>query len=84
VEIAKDLEKFLIAEIAVNLDPAKKSITPTEDLISTGLIDSLGIIKLVSFIETKYGIKVNNDEIVPEYFQSLNALAEFVAKKINK
>jgi acyl carrier protein len=80
MNVMTDLEKFLIEEIAVEAE--KKSLTPDEDLLSQGIIDSLGIMKLVAFIETNFKIKVSNDDIVPENFQNLNALKAFVEKKL--
>jgi acyl carrier protein len=76
------LEKFLISEVAA--DSGKESLTPNEDLLMQGIIDSLGIIKLVSFLESQFGIKVGDDEIVPENFQSINAIKEYVEKKQSK
>ena len=79
MSILNDLEKFLINEIAVNLD--KKSLTPDEDLLEKGIIDSLGIMKLILFMEETFGIAVVDDEIVPENFQTLNNMVKFVEQK---
>jgi acyl carrier protein len=84
MDIISELEKYLLTEVAIDLDLSKKSLAPDENLIMQGIIDSLGILKLVSFMEKSFGIKVNNEEIIPENFQTLNALAEFVAKKTKK
>jgi acyl carrier protein len=44
-------------------------------------MDSLGIVKTVSFLEADFGIEVSEDEISPENFETINALAEFVRRK---
>ena len=80
MSILKDLEKFLLTEIAVDL--SKKSLGPDEDLLEQGLIDSLGIMKLVLFMEETYGIAVADEEIVPENFQTQNNMVKFVEQKI--
>ncbi len=80
MSIIKDLERFLINEIAVNLD--KKSLTPDEDLLEKGIIDSLGIMKLILFMEETFSIAVTDDEIVPENFQTLNNMVKFVEQKM--
>lgn len=80
MSIIKDLERFLINEIAVNLD--KKSLTPDEDLLEKGIIDSLGIMKLILFMEETFRIAVTDDEIVPENFQTLNNMVKFVEQKM--
>jgi acyl carrier protein len=84
MDAISQLEKFLLNEVAIDMDLGKKSLAPDENLITQGIIDSLGILKLVAFMEKSFGIKINNEEIIPENFQTLNALAEFVGKKIKK
>jgi acyl carrier protein len=79
MDIRAEVEKFLLTEVATGID--KKSLAPDEDLLMQGIIDSLGILKLVLFMEKSFGIKINNEEMIPENFQTLNALAEFVEKK---
>ena len=78
----KNIEKFLLAELAADL--GKRSLDPDEDLLEQRIIDSLGILKLVTFLETAHGIRVNDEEIVPENFQSLNSMARFVEQKAAK
>ena len=80
MSIINDLERFLINEVAVNLD--KKSLTPDEDLLEKGIIDSLGIMKLILFMEETFRIAVTDDEIVPENFQTLNNMVKFVEQKM--
>jgi acyl carrier protein len=76
------IERFMVTEIAVNRD--KKSLEPEEDLLGSGIIDSLGIMKLVLFMEDTFGIKVNDEEIVPDNFQTLNNMVKFIEQKIQK
>ena len=56
-------------------------IDPDTDLIEQRIIDSLAILKLVTFLEESCGIKVLDEEIVPENFQSVNTLVRFVEEK---
>ena len=53
-------------------------------LIDNGVIDSLGIFQLVSFLEQSYGVRVRDEEIVLENFRSLNAIEEFLVAKLAK
>ncbi len=46
-----------------------------------GIIDSTGILELVSFIEEKYGISIGDEELIPDNFDSINKLSAFVTKK---
>lgn len=81
MNIMNELEKFLISEIAIDLDLSKQSISPDEDLISSGIIDSMGILKLTAFMEKTFGIKLTDDDIVPENFRTVNCLYKFIELK---
>ena len=78
--ILKDIERYLLTEIAADL--GKKTIAPDEDLLEQRIIDSLGILKLVTFIEETRGIHITDEDIVPENFQSLNSIVKFVEQKM--
>jgi acyl carrier protein len=78
----EELKKYIISELSV--DFGKNSVDPEENLLTQGIIDSMGILKLVSFMENKFGIKINNEDIVPENFQTINDLKVFVENKIKK
>jgi len=49
-----------------------------EDLLSAGILDSLAILQLVAFIEDQFGIKVPDEDVVFENFQSINALVTYL------
>ncbi len=76
---SNSIEKFLLAEVAA--DFGKQSLDPDEDLIEQRIIDSLGILKLVSFLEQTHGIKVMDEDIIPENFQTINTIIGFVEQK---
>lgn len=50
-------------------------------LISEGVLDSTSVLEMVLFLEEQYGIPVSEDEVVPEHFDSINALAAFIETK---
>lgn len=47
-----------------------------------GIIDSTGILELVMFLETRYEIKIETEEMLPENFDSIHRVARFVARKL--
>ena len=51
-------------------------------LIEEGIIDSLGIMELVSFVEGRYGLSVADQELLPENFDSVAQLSAFVLRKL--
>lgn len=60
---------------------AAEAPTPSASFMETGLIDSTGVLELVAFVESTYGIKVGDDELVPEHLDSVANLAAFVVRK---
>jgi acyl carrier protein len=73
------IEKFMLDQILVGF--GKETLTPDEDLLDQGIIDSLGIMKLIVFIEDSFNLKIDDGEIVPENFQSLDSMVRFVQQK---
>lgn len=52
--------------------------------LEEGIIDSLGIIELVAFVEKRFGISVADHELLPENFDSVNKLCSFITSKLAK
>jgi acyl carrier protein len=52
-----------------------------DSLIDAGLIDSTGILELVSYIENEFGLLVEDEEIVPENLDSIARIAAYVERK---
>jgi acyl carrier protein len=53
----------------------------TEPLVESGVIDSVGIMKLVAFMEKALKLKIEDDELIPEHFETLDALCLLVENK---
>ena len=51
--------------------------------LENGIVDSMNVLELVMFIEESFAIKVADDEITPEHFDSISKLAAFVRSKSN-
>lgn len=77
---------FIQKEIMRN--NGREGLEETENLIERGIIDSLGIVKLLDYLETSFGIDVADDELVPSNFETVQKIALFVrskqARKISK
>jgi acyl carrier protein len=76
-----------LAEFVRNelLHGRKVALTSDADLLSAGIVDSLGILRLVAFMEERFGVKVPDEDVVfenfHENFQSLQAMANYVAAR---
>ena len=55
--------------------------TPETDLLSTGLLDSLGLIQLLTHIEESFGVRIALDEIEIEDLRSVSSIASLVVKQ---
>jgi acyl carrier protein len=55
-----------------------------ESMTENGVIDSLVIFRLVSFLEDNFGIRIADEEIVNENFRSVNAIESFVSERLAK
>jgi acyl carrier protein len=52
-----------------------------QDLLGAGIIDSLGILRLVAFIEEQFGVKVPDEDVVFENFQSVSAMTSYITQR---
>ncbi len=71
------MEKLL--EILAELHP-EVDFANTADLIDDGILDSLDIVSLVAAIDTEFGVTIPAEEIVPENFNSADALFALINK----
>jgi len=51
--------------------------------MESGIIDSTGILELITFLEEKYEIKIEDDELIPENLDNLQNVARFVDRKVD-
>ncbi len=51
-------------------------------LLEAGLIDSTGVLELVTFLEDRFAIGIEDDELVPENLDSVERLVNFVESKL--
>jgi acyl carrier protein len=68
------LEKFPLAR--------KRGVRFDDNLLESGIIDSLGILDLVNFLEQNLGITLSDEELVPENFLTIERLSAFVQSKV--
>jgi len=50
--------------------------------LDEGIVDSTGIIELVAYVEKSFGIEVEDDDIVPENFDSIANIAKYLNQKL--
>ena len=53
-----------------------------DSLLEKGIIDSTGVLELVAFIEEKYHMTVEDEELIPENLDSIRNITEFLHRKL--
>jgi len=79
--IEQRIHSFLLEKFPLS---RKAGVGKDTALLEKGILDSLGILDVVSFLETEFSMVVSDDELVPENFQTLGTLSAFVLKKTGK
>ena len=79
-KIRKELKDFITEVFLVGDE--NESINDSESFMQTGIIDSTGVLELVSFVEQQYNITIEDDEMTPGNLDSMNNLVAFISKKV--
>lgn len=68
------LRAFIQDEVAIEDEP----VAGDTDLLLTGLVDSLGVVMIVEWIESELGITIDPADVVLEHFQTIDAMMGFL------
>ena len=77
---ASEIKAFIVSNFLFGQE--SNGFADDQSFLETGVIDSTGLLELVSFVEEKYGIAVGDRELVPENLDSLRNISSFVARKL--
>ncbi|HEU6449345.1 MAG TPA: acyl carrier protein [Verrucomicrobiae bacterium] len=80
MNLKDEIRNFVISNFLFGEAEHLEDDTP---FMENGIIDSTGILELVMFLETTYKIKIQNEEMLPQNFDSIERVARFVSKKVN-
>jgi acyl carrier protein len=79
MDIESTLKKYIHDEILVgSSDPLGND----DSLIDSGIIDSLSLLRLMSFIEKQFNIQIDDQEVVGDNFQTINVMKSFIEGKL--
>lgn len=79
MDVVDALREFIRHDLHWDGDPAL--LTPDFPLIENHVVDSLGLFMLVGFVENRLGVSISDEELVPENFGTIGAIARIVAAK---
>ncbi|MFZ2052735.1 MAG: acyl carrier protein [Candidatus Aminicenantales bacterium] len=79
-----DVESVLRRFISESFLPQSglKTFSGSDSFLEKGIIDSTGILELLEFIEERFEIRVEDDEVIPDNLDSLDRLTRFIEVKI--
>jgi acyl carrier protein len=78
MDIANEIRRFIRENF---LAPRKKEeIGNDESFLASGVIDSTGVLELVTFLEETYGIKVQDEDLIPENLDSISKITAYVER----
>lgn len=77
-----DLEPKIRTFITTNFYvPDGDSLAADASLLDKGIVDSTGVLEVISFLESEFGIQVGDDEMVAENLDSIARITAFVQRK---
>lgn len=78
--IATDVRNFVVKNFLFG-----RELTLGDDasFLEEGIIDSTGILEVISYLEERYGIEIADQEVIPENLDSVARIADYVFKKLN-
>ncbi len=80
--VKTSIREYILSNLA-----ERKGVTSIEDddsLLETGVVDSLGIFLIVTFLEENFHVGVADDEITPDNFRTLRVISEMVESKLQQ
>lgn len=77
--LAEELRRFIASDILFGRDDVV--VAGDTHLFDEGLVDSVGLMRLVAYLEEHYRLAIGDEELMPENFETIARLAAFVARK---
>jgi acyl carrier protein len=79
MDTAKKLRKYVLETFLFTNDDG--ALGNADSFLDKGIIDSTGILELVMFLETEFGIRVSDKELLPANLDSIDRLMQFLERK---
>jgi acyl carrier protein len=80
MDYIKDIIQFFEDNFMVEFNG---KYTYNDSLLDNGVIDSTGVLEIVTYLEDNYNLEVEDEEIIPENFDSINNINKYIMKKLS-
>jgi acyl carrier protein len=77
-DVNRDVREFILKTFPL---ARKRQVRDSDALLEGGILDSLGILEVVSFIGQRYGIAVEDYDLIPEHFQTIERMVAYIQTK---
>ena len=77
---AGDVRSFVVANYLLGKD---NGFSNDDSFLELGIIDSTGILELISHLESTYTIEVTDDELNPDNLDTINRIAAYLTRKLS-
>ena len=82
MDIKEVIREFVVQELVEN--GFKDDIGNDESLVDLEILDSLSMLKLLTFLDEHFNIFLSDDELDPDNFASVNLICQFVQEKLSQ
>ena len=79
IDIKKKIKVFIIENFL--LGDSSNNLNDEDSFFEKGIIDSTGVLELVSFVEKSFNVKFEDEELIPDNLDSINKVSDFILKK---
>lgn len=79
MQVGPEIKLFILKNFLFTED--ESALADDASLMELGIVDSTGVLELVSHIEATYGVSVADHEMVPEHLDSVIEIARFIERK---
>ena len=78
MQVKSEIENFIVENFLYGQDDG---FGDDVSFMAKGLLDSTGILELVAFVEERYEISMEDDELIPDNFDSITKLSNYISRK---
>ena len=78
-QLEQDVRRFITENFVLVADG--RSIAGDASLTRGGIVDSVGVVELIHFVETRFGIEIADEELVPENIDTIDNIVRYVRAK---
>ena len=76
--MSEQINHFIVQQFPL---ARQRQLSNDDPLLENGILDSLGVLELVNYLEREFKISISDEELVPEHFQTITCLTAFIQQK---